>query len=581
MRTGTALAVGISAALALGCSDHLAAPTPPAGAASPQRGGTLHLASIGDIRTLDPAAVSDALAGASVQMIFAGLVDFDLHGNVIPDLARSFEVAPDGLSVTFRLREGVRFHDGNELTADDVKRSIERALHPDTPCPSASYFDRIAGFDDYRDKKAKGLTGIEVGGRYLVTVRLKARDAMLLPLFALQTLRPVCPTAGARYSDTWLPCGTGPFRLLPGNWDRGRSVTLVRNENFYVPGLPHLDAVVFSYNVPSLSQRFKLEATELDVLRDFTQADLIRFTTDPRWKPFGEYEPERAIFGEAMNTELPPFDNVEVRRAVAAAIDRSAYELIRPGLVVATGKVVPRPVPGYSENVEGQKYDLAAALEHMRRAGYAYDPATGQGGYPKRIEYLAFRPGFGEYSSQLLQQQLARIGIRIDIRLVSFPTYLTLSQRRGRIQMSPQGWNQDYPDALDFYDSLFSSRMIADESASNAAFYKNPELDGIIDRAREELDPVARQRLYDRAQAIVRDDAPWAMTYGYRWHVVRQPYVKDLALHPTWVYEVRSTWFDRAKHAIAARAGIFGELLGFSTARRVGHTPAMPGERTP
>jgi ABC-type transport system substrate-binding protein len=565
-----AAALAVLAALSCaGCGDErLAAPMAAAGSAVPERGGTLRLASIGDIRTLDPAASSDALGGMMVQLLFAGLVDFDERGAVVPDLARSFTIAPDGLAITFFLREGVRFHDGAELTADDVKRSIDRSLHPGTPNPFASFFDRIVGFDAYRAKKTQTLEGVEVGGRYVVTVRLRARDAMLLPLFALHGLRPVCASAGTRYDDAWHPCGAGPFKLEPGGWQRGRQLTLVRHGAFFRPGEPRLDAVTIFYLMASLTQRYKLEAGALDVMRDFTQGDLSRLATDERWKPFGEYEPERSIFGEAMNTEIPPFDNVEVRRAVAAAIDREQYRLIRPGTILPSGKAVPSSVPGYSKDVEGQSFDRTRALEHMRRAGYAFDPETGRGGYPHRIEYLAYRPGYAEYSAQVLQQQLAKIGLRIDIRLVSFATHLTLSQRRGKTAMSTQAWSLDYPDAHNFYESLFSSRMISDEHCSNAAFYKNAELDGMLDKAREELDPAARQAIYDRAQAIVRDDAPWAMTHANRWYVVRQPYVRDLELHPTWIYSLRRTWLDRAKGAIAARAGVFGELLGLSVPAR-------------
>lgn len=558
------LSVGLASSVLLaGCSDALHSPQAAEGASEPRPGGALKLASIGDIRSLDPAASSDALSSVVVHMLFAGLVDFDPSGNVVDELARSHEVSPDGLTVTFHLREGVRFHDGAELTARDVKRSVERALHPDTPNPFASFFDHLEGFDDYQAKKAADLRGIQVGGRYTVVVRLSARDAMILPMFALHSLRPVCAGAGDRYRDDWAPCGAGPFRLLPGGWERGRSVTVVRNPDYYQRGLPRLDAVIFQYVMPSLGQRFKFESGELDVMRDFTQSDLSRFLGDPRWQPLDTKEPPRAIYGEAMNTEIAPFDNVEIRRAVASAIDREEFRVLRPGSILPTGKAVPESVPGYSKDVAGQTFDYAAALEHMKKAGYPFDPATGKGGWPHSIPYLAYRPGFsGDASALVLQQQLARIGLRLDVRLVSFATYLTLSQRRRGVAMSTQAWTLDYPEAFDFYEPLFSSRIISDENCSNAAFFKNAELDELLTKARAEFDPAVRQGYYDRAQAIITDQAPWAMTHSYTWHVIEQPYVKALTSHATWTYDVRNTWIDRAKSALAQRAGVFGELLG-------------------
>lgn len=542
----TLLALSLAGAA---CTDRLQGPKETGNASSPTRGGTLQLASFGDIRSLDPATASDALAGVMVELLYAGLVDFDDDGKVIPDLARSYEISPDGREFSFHLREGVRFHDGALLSASDIKRSIERALHKDTPNSAASYFDRIEGFDAFRAGSVDTLSGVVVTDPMTVKVRLRSKDAMFLHVLALHSLRPVCKSGGSRYDDAWSPCGAGPFRLPPGGWQRGLRVHVVRHEEFYDKDAPRLDGVVFTYGMQVVTQRLKLERGELDVLRDLSQGDMARFKGDARWRPHTRQEPARSIFGEAMNTERPPFDNVEVRRAVAAAINRDEYQALRSGSVVATGKAIPRSVPGFSAEVPGQTFDLERALAHMKRAGYPYDPETGKGGYPKPISYLAYRPGYSEQSAQLLKQQLARIGLRLEIRLVSFATYLTLSQRRNQVDMSAQGWNQDYPEALDFYEALFSSRMIADDQASNSAFYKNPELDGLIDRAREELDPEARQKLYDRAQAIVRDEAPWAMTYENRWLVVQQPYVKDLVLHPVWIYGLRRTWLDLADSA--------------------------------
>ncbi|MGH7284187.1 MAG: ABC transporter substrate-binding protein, partial [Polyangiaceae bacterium] len=547
-----------------GCSDPLAAPLAgaSAGATTPKHGGTLRLASFADIRTLDPAAVSDQLADEPVQLLYAGLVDFDANGNVFPDLAEKIETSSDGLSYTFTLRPGVLFHDGTELTADDVKRSVERSLHPDSPSPTGTFYEGIAGEPEYTQKKAEHISGVTVDGKYVVTFRLSKADATFLTLLALHPLRPVCKSAGNRYSDSWMPCGAGPFKLLPGGWDRGRSLTLVRNDSYFRPGQPYLDAVTFLYNVNIVTERFKFEAGEIDAIRDLTQADTIHYLSDERWKPLGEFEAAHSMFGESMNTEMAPFDNVEVRRAVAAAINRDHLRLLRSANIIPTGHVLPPDVPGYNAQIPGQKYDYDAALEHMRKAGLAYDPKTKTGGYPHRLVYTVFQQGAFEFSAQVVQQDLAKIGIDIDIRVASFGTYLATTHRRHASAISPQGWSQDYPDASDFYESLFLSRSINDEDTGNTSFYKNPELDRILDDAHSEMDEKKRQALYDRAEIILRDDAPWAFTYAYRWYDVHQPYVHALAPHATWVWDIEHAWLDRAISGISRGSVIRDFSLG-------------------
>lgn len=547
-------ALAAAAALATaGCRERLSDPIAAAHPddPAPRRGGTLRLATFGDVRTLDPATSADQLSGMADALLFAGLVTFDGDGQVQPDAASHWDTSPDGRATTFYLRPDVRFHDGVELTADDVKRSVERALHPGTPNPFSSYYETLVGFEAYAAGRAEHLEGVEVAGRYVVRFHLTRADATFVALLALPSTRPVCRSAGARYTDDWLPCGAGPFKLAPGGWEHGRSLTLTRHEAYFRRGRPHLDAVQFTYGMNLLTQRYKFEAGELDVLRDINDADAIRFTADTRWAALVTREPAVATFGECMNTELPPFDNVEVRRAVASAVDREHYRLLKRSSVVPSGRVVPPDVPGYDDAVPGQTFDRARALEHMKRAGYAYDPATDRGGYPPTIPYVTIRQGFSEYAAQVLKQDLAKIGLRLDVRPVSYATYLTLTQRRGQVALSPQSWQEDFPDPLAFYEPLFTSKSIGDENSTNAAFYKNPAFDDLVGRARGELDPARRRELLARADAILQGDAPWAFTHTYRGLVVRQPYVRDLRAHPTWLYQLDRTWLDRAKDLVA------------------------------
>ncbi len=565
-RSQPTLAKAVCAAVIIGlapsaCSRKLAAPIAAEhdDEAPPRRGGTVHLAEIGDLRNLDPAGSADGVSSPAKHLIFAGLVDFDEHGKIAPDLAESWEVADDGREYRFSLRSGVVMHDGEELTAEDVKRSIERALHPSTPNPSASLFQDLVGFEAFQTARADHLDGVEVQGRYAVRLRLKTPDAAFLSLLAMLALRPVCKTGGWRYSDAWHPCGAGPFKLPPGGWERGTRLRLVRHESYFRPGRPYLDGVEWTFNMPSLAQRFRFEAGDLDLVRSLNQADQRRFSADPRWQPFGRTDADTTVYGESMNTRIPPFDNVEVRRAVASAIDREHYRLLKPEFMTVMTQLVPPGIPGYDPSVEGQHYDYDAALEHMRKAGYPYDPPTGRGGWPEPIDYPLYDQGLLVFTAQLLQQDLAKIGLRIDLRLVSWQAFLALQERPSGAPMSQGNWGMDYPDPSSFFDPLFTTAAIGPEGGHNTAFYSNPSVETLVADARREGREERRRSLYARADAILCDEAPWAFAYSYHPYRLRQPYVRGDAPHPVWMVDVSSTWLDRASRSLEQ---VLGESLG-------------------
>ncbi len=546
---GAALACAAIASvlLPLGCTGAPPAPIPAAGTSesAPRRGGTLHLASHLDVRNLDPAGPTDGLASQALTLMFEGLVDFDQAGQLVPGLAETWEVEDDGRSYRFHLRPSVRMHDGGELTASDAKRSIERALHPTTPSANASLFEGLIGYAEYAAGSAPHLDGVTVEGKYDVRFRLAQPDSAFLAMLAMPMMRPVCATAGDRYVDTWLPCGAGPFKLEPGGWARGTSLRLVRHDAYFRPGLPYLDAVEWTYNMSVQPQRYRFEDGELDMLMNPTQADFGRFTADRRWSVLSTTLVDNIVWGESMNTRMPPFDNVEIRRAVAAAIDREQIAMLDRVKISPMTQLLPRGVPGYDPAFPGQRHDETAALEHMRKAGYPYDPATGKGGWPHPIVYTTQDRTFNAYWAQLLQQQLARIGIRLELRLVTQPAYLALTQRAGASQMSIQGWSADYAEPSTFFDPLFTSAAIKADGTNNTAFYSNPRYDDLVARARRTIDPNVGRAIYREANEILCDEAPWAFSFAQHDLVMRQPYVRGFVAHPVWPFDVRRVWLDR------------------------------------
>ncbi len=558
-----------------GCEGSFSAPLPaghPADVA-PKRGGTLRLGSFADIRSLDPAVASDDLAAAPLESMFSGLVDYDAAAQIEPDLARRYEISQDGLIYRFFLREGVRFHDGAELTAEDVKRSVERALHPTTPSPAASLYDTIDGFAAFTSGRSEHLDGVVVEGRYVVSIRLRETDARFLSLLALHPLRPVCASAGSRYDDAWKPCGAGPYKLA--SWDRGRGLVLQRHDGYFRPGLPYIDAIEWTFGMNRVAERYAFEDGTVDLTHDLADAELLAMRRDARWAPLMAPEPDRTVEGEAMNTEIAPFDRVEIRRAVASAIDRDHYRAYKPESLSPSGQALPPAVAGYDPTFIGQRYDYDAALAHMAKAGFPFDPATGRGGYPYPIPYLLVRQGSTEYTAQLLAQDLAKIGLRLELRLVNWPTFLSLAYTRGATAIAAPGWAMDYPDPADFFESLFSTKSISAEQSSNTAFYSNPRLDALLEEARHQLDPQRRRDLWDRANRIVCDEAPWAFTTTRHFVDVRQPYVRGFVPHPVWTFHTAGAWLDRTTREKDSSLGLFwGEPTeAHALLARAGRTP--------
>lgn len=530
-----------------GCDSDVAAPLGERRDIPPMRGGTLRTASFTELRGLDPVATFDTTSGVIQHLLYDSLLDYDDQGRVVPQLAEGYDVSPDGRQYTFRLRRGVRFHDGQELVASDVKRSLERALHVNTPCPVPGFYSRIEGYDAYHAGRAPELSGVQVDGDYQVTVRLSEPDATFLYVMALTTVAPVCRSAGRTYDRNFSnrSCGTGPFRLE--EYTPGQAVKVVRHDGYWDPGKPYLDRIVWYLAMQPHSQRMKFETGELDYMREFSESDSVLYRSDPAWKGLGEFEPPLLSAGMYLNTAMPPFDNRHLRRAVAFALNFDEIAMLRPGHVRRQQQFVPTAILQLGDHVPRQRFDPARALEEMRLAGYPYDPKTQQGGYPHEIPYLGVIDSMGQTAAEVFQQQLARIGIRIRLQIVGWPTFLAKSSRPNTSPMGYAGWTADYPEPSDFYEPLLSSASIQPEESQNSAFFSHPEFDAVLARARRSVHPEERQRLYERLEAIIAEEAPWALGYTYSYYEQWQPYVHGYRPRPVRQQYVRFAWLDRAE----------------------------------
>jgi ABC-type transport system substrate-binding protein len=521
---------------------------------APARGGTLELAMLADVRSLDPAEVASALEAAIASNVYAGLVDVTADGRVVPVLAERVEEDPARASVRVRLRPGVRFHDGAQVDAAAVARSLRRVLAPRAPVASIGLLDRIRGATRFRDGAVAEIEGLVVEGPLSLRIDLDSYDAAFVPSLTQLAARPVCPSAPAAGDPTFTPCGAGPFQLATAGWRRGETVALTRFDGWFRAPYPLLDGVRWRLQVSSRTQEILFSRGELHVTRDLASYAARRLSADPAWASLREREPATSFWGEGMNTDVAPFDNVEVRRAVAAAIDRRAIVALDPLRLREGNGPLPPGAAGFDPALECQRFDRAAALEHMRRAGFSYDPSSRTGGLPREVPYVAAARTFAERSAQVVQAQLAAIGVRIAPRLVSYTAYLAATHRRGGVAMAPTGWAQDYPDPSNFFDALYHRRAIAEQDGTNTSFYGSEHLDALLDGAHRASEAEARRAIFAEASRTVCDEAPIAFTHVPEAVIFRQPFVRGFVAHPVWLQDLERAWLAPRRRGMDPRS---------------------------
>jgi peptide/nickel transport system substrate-binding protein len=320
-------------------------------------------------------------------------------------------------------------------------------------------------------------------------------------------------------------------------------VEFERFEEYWAPAA-RPDKMVFLENISADVASARFRNGDLDIIYRPSKVNRLFLRESKAWAPYLAEAPSASVFALGLNCELPPFDNVHVRRAVAFALDRSKLERLDPGQVIAATQVLPPMLaPHDPELPSGQVFDLDRAKEEMRLAGFP-------DGLSEPV--IVWVRGEGEVRvAQLFQQDLKAIGIEIELKLVTFATYLRETGRPRVAQAAFTGWHQDFPDPSNFMDILFHSRSIHPENSENRSFYRNPKLDRILDEARPETDRETRLALYAEANSILADDAPWAFLYYPVDMFAWQPYVKGFRPHPVWLNEYRHVWLDLPKQRVS------------------------------
>ena len=522
---GLTAAVVVSVAFLAGCGGGEGDSSDEETPAGPVTGGELRLLGRDPI-TLDPACATDVDSANYIVEVFGGLVTIDRELQVVPDIAERVDVSDDGTVYTFQLRRGVLFHKGDrQVTASDVKYSMERALDPDTQSPVAkTYLGDIVGAEEFADGEADEVTGIEVVDNYTLRITIDAPK----PYFLAKLTYPTGFVVDRRQVDgstcfsntNWQrkPNATGPFKLK--EWDLGQRIVLEPNSRYHL-GAPSLGRVVYTLGGGSAITMY--ENDEIDVTGvGLNDIERVRDPAEPLNKEFHEAS-RMDIWYIGFNVEEPPFDDAKVRQAFAHAIDKDKLiEVVLLDAVVEADGILPPGIPGFNENLQGLEFDEEKAQQLLAESSYG-----GPEGLPDiKIASSGRGASVGPVSEAILFMWEEKLGVDVSVRQTEFATFLD-DLRDGEYQMFELGWVADYPDPENFLKIQFYSG-----STNNHSQYANAEVDRLLEQADTEADEAARLSLYQQAEQIIVNEAPWIPLFHDKFSVLIKPYVKGYLLPP-------------------------------------------------
>ena len=501
-------------------------------------GGTYRRALANNPATLDPAFVSDIYSRTVVTQISEGLVHFDAHLNPMPAIAEFWEASRDGRIWTFTLRKGVQFHHGREVTADDFVYSFTRLLSPKGRGPVTDFFRRIQGADEFIQGKTKSVQGLKALERYSLQIALKEPFAPSLTVLGLANAAVVPQEEVERLGDRFAqdPVGAGPFKLV--RWEAGKEIILEANQHYY-EGRPFLDTVVFKIG-GTFEQTFaQFLAGNLDeAIIPSGKTEEVQY--NPRYRQYQLLRrPTLGLLYIGFNTQVKPFDDKRVRQAFNYAVNPEAIvrEITKMGSLPANG-VLPPGMPGHDPDLRGYSYNPAKAKQLLAEAGY-----PNGAGFPVVQLWTVSKAESTKGELAAYQRYLAELGVQVDVHFVDEWTRYTEMLRRGELQMFRYAWYADFPDPDSFFFPLLHSA-----GQPNNLFYQNPQLDRLLENAREEVDYSQRVKLYREAERVVMEDAPWITQHNHIFEYLYQPYVRGVEvslLGDRWI-PMNKIWLKRA-----------------------------------
>ena len=492
-----------------------------AAAAAQDGGGTFTEVLSSDPETLDPHITSNSVSWTVFTELYSALIYQDIDLSFKGMLAESWEISEDNTEITFKLREGITFHDGSEFNADSVQFTIERLKEIGAKSP---IYDA-----------ALAIT-VEVIDPLNVKLIFDAPNAGFFNSFSGgyggMLSQSAVEAAGEDYGRQ--PVGTNSFQF--SEWQTGSSVSLTRFDDFTTPeeyfenqGAPHLEGLTWRVIAEPFAQVASLETGEVDAV-DLTATDLPRFENDDNYEIFSARNTTMAYLG--LTRTRPMMEDPLVRKAIAHATNREEIvtTLFEGGLAEAVSTPLPPSVPGFNEELEALSpaFDIDAAKALLEEAGWVEgdDGIREKDGQKLAPElYTNTSATFGQLAT-LLQAQYRLVGIDVQINALETAALLDFTPR-GEHDMLLLSWGWSDPDVLHLF--LSTDRL----ESSNRVHYSNPDFDAVLVEGQQTMDQEARMEVYYRAQEILLEDLPWVPLYMPITKTAVNKRVQGLQVFPT------------------------------------------------
>ncbi len=485
---------------------------------------TLVIGIAADPTGLDPEAVENNTSGFIMAAIYDSLVRYKPGTvEVEPGLAERWDISSDGLTYTFHLRSGVKFHDGTPLTADSIVQGVARLFDKSSPIyiydtgPVESYADFTYG----KDCKYRAVD------ESTVEFTLKEPSAAFLNSLAMVWNGVVSPAAAQKSGKEFRnnPVGTGPFVFKEY---RPRDQVVLEANPLYWRGKPKLDRVVFKVLPDPQAALLGLRRGEIHILADVGAATIPALRQEPSVNLVTQ--PGLAVSGVALPTETKPFDDVRVRRAMNLAVDKAAInKALFQGMAVPMTSPLPQAQWGFDKSIAGYGFDPEAAKKLLAEAGV--QPGL-------KVELLTYNSprGYNSAGADLavaIQGYLKRVGIEADVRRMDMGAYLATVRSGKHEGLKMEGWTGDNGDPDNFAGALFASKEIP---IGNWAHYRSADVDRLLAEAARTVDHDKRVSLYSDIQKLIVEDAPWVFINSVLQVRAVRKEVQGYQLNPTQMF---------------------------------------------
>ncbi|WP_354669984.1 glutathione ABC transporter substrate-binding protein [Paenibacillus sp. BSR1-1] len=453
----------------------------------PKQGGTLTVVRLSDATKLDPHFITDIPSANIVyQKVYEGLVEPDKDFKIQPLLAKEWKVI-DGTTWEFKLREGIKFHDGAPFNADAVKKTFDRLLDPKTASPQREKFSMIKE--------------VKVVDENTVQLILEYPYAPLLSILASNEGSIISPKALAENPDSLSqhPVGTGPFVFE--SWKTGQEISLKKNENYWGKK-PNIDRVVFKVVPEDATRLAMIETGEAQINDQVPVTEIDRIEASDK---MALYRTEGlAVEYVGFNVKKKPFDDVRVRKAISHAIEREAIiKGVYNNVGTLANEAMSPKVFGYSDKIKPYDYDLNEAKKLLKEAGYEKG---------LKVTLLTSDRKERINMAEVIQSQLKGIGVDVKIQVMEYGAYIGMIEK-GEHDMAIGGWGNATGDGDYNQYNLFHSA--SQGPPGNHFYYSNPDVDKMIEAARRESDEKKRLKLYEEVMQKEIDDAVYVPIRNY------------------------------------------------------------------